>query len=111
MSSSQPSTLIDGIALLTRLQGDPLSANALSAQTLRNAEGRPDLQSLREVLLSHGYDNQLSQRPLDQVPALAVPVLLLTQDGGAVVATDISGHGADRRYTLMREDGGTDLVG
>lgn len=111
MSSSQPSTLIDGIALLTRLQGDPLSANALSAQTLRNAEGRPDLQSLREVLLSHGYDNQLSQRPLDQVPALAVPVLLLTQDGGAVVATDISGHGADRRYTLMREDGGTNLVG
>ena len=63
-------TLLEKLSLLTRLQGEPLSAHALTAQTLRNAEGRVDLNSLGQVLLSHGYENQLSQRPLLEVPAL-----------------------------------------
>ena len=33
-------TLLEKLSLLTRLQGEPLSAHALTAQTLRNAEGR-----------------------------------------------------------------------
>ena len=83
MTQSVPSNLLDKLSLLTRLQGSPLSAHALAAQTLRNEAGRPDLHSLREVLLSHGYENQLSERALLEVPALAVPLLVLTTDGDA----------------------------
>ena len=103
-------SLLDKLSLLTRLQGEPLSAHALTAQTLRNAEGRVDLNSLRQVLLSHGYENQLSQRTLADVPALAAPLLLLTADGGGEVVSDIQGQGQGRRYTLMRDDGSTEVL-
>lgn len=110
MGSAVPDHLLDKLSLLTRLQGNPLSAQALAAQTLRNAEGRPDLNSLGEVLLSHGYENHLSKRPLSKVPALATPVLLLTRDGGAVVVSEISGSGAFRRYTLMGSSGISEVI-
>ena len=103
-------TLLEKLSLLTRLQGEPLSAHALTAQTLRNAEGRVDLNSLGQVLLSHGYENQLSQRPLLEVPALAAPLLLLTSDGGGEVVSEIQGQGQQRRYTLMRDDGSTEVL-
>ena len=48
-----------------------------------------DLNSLGQVLLSHGYENQLSQRPLLEVPALAAPLLVLTSDGGGEVVSEI----------------------
>lgn len=110
MNQAQSAALIEKIALLTRLQGNPLSAHALTAQTLRNEEGRLDLGSLSEVLRSHGYENHLSKRPLHKIPSLAVPVVLLTRDGGAMVVSDISGKGRLRRYTLMGESGATETL-
>ena len=110
MTQSVPSNLLDKLSLLTRLQGSPLSAHALAAQTLRNEAGRPDLHSLREVLLSHGYENQLSERALLEVPALAVPLLVLTTDGDAQLVSEIQGEGTQRSYTLMEQDGSTRTV-
>lgn len=110
MTADHTSNLLEKLALITRLQGNPLSAHALSAQTLRNEEGRPDLHSLGEVLLSHGYENQLSERTLDSIPAQSAPVLILTTDGGAVVASEIRQVGASRVYTLMHDDGSTHTV-
>lgn len=69
--------LFDQLALLTRLLGAPLSAQSLASQTLRNDAGRIDMHSLSEVLRAHGYDNQLSQRKLADIPAAALPVLLV----------------------------------
>ncbi len=105
MSENSPD-LFAQISLLTRLLGEPLSAKALASQTQRNAEGRVDLQSLQEVLRSQGYDNQLSERPLSQIPPAAAPVLLPTRDGGALVVSAISPDATGAAsYEILSEDG------
>ncbi len=98
--------LFDQFSLLTRLLGQPLSAEALAAQTQRGDEGRIDFASLGEVLRSEGFDNQLSERPLAEVPAAAAPLLLITHGGGAAVVAAIT-QDADgaRRYELVAADG------
>ncbi|MFT3779822.1 MAG: type I secretion system permease/ATPase [Ottowia sp.] len=104
--SEKNADLFAQVSLLTRLLGEPLSAQALASQTLRNAEGRVDLQSLQEVLRSQGYDNQLSERPLAQIPPAAAPVLLPTRDGGALVVSAISQDVAGAAsYEILSEDG------
>lgn len=97
--------IIDAIAMLTRIQGSPVSAQALLAQSTRNAQGRVDRQSLVEVLRYHGFDNQISQRALKTIPALALPAVLVLKDGSAVVLTAVSGKGSELRYTLMSATG------
>ena len=87
--SATASSLFDQFALLTHL-----------SQTLRNAEGRIDMQSLGEVLRSHGYDNKL-----DDIPSLAAPLLLITRDGAGVVVESISGPEGARHFTVRDADG------
>lgn len=97
--------IIDAISMLTKVQGHPVSAQALLAQSTRNAEGRVDRHSLVEVLRYHGYENQISQRALNKIPALALPVVLVLKDGGAMVLTAVNGRGKEMRYTLMGPEG------
>ncbi len=98
------------VSLLTRLLGEPLSAKALASQTMRNPEGRVDLQSLQEVLRSQGYDNQLSERPLAQIPPAAAPILLPTRDGGALVVSAITQDAAGSvAYEVLSDDGSREL--
>ena len=98
--------LFDQFALLTRLLGEPLSAKALASQTLRNAQGRIDLHSLGEVLRNQGYDNQISDRALAEIPPEAVPLLVITRDGGALVVSAISVDPlGGRRYEILSNDG------
>ncbi len=98
--------LFDQLALLTRLLGSPLSAQSLASQTLRNAEGRIDMQSLGEVLRSHGYDNRLDRRPLADIPAAALPVLLVDRDGdGTVVSAKLHGSSGTADYEILNADG------
>ncbi len=98
--------LFEQFALLTRLLGEPLSAQAIASQTLRNAEGRVDLQSLGEVLRSHGWENQLSKRGLAQIPAAAAPLLVLLKDDSALVVSGIQHHvNGQRRYEVLNSDG------
>ncbi|QTD45390.1 type I secretion system permease/ATPase [Ottowia testudinis] len=99
------SALFDQFALLTHLLGQPLSAHALASQTLRNAAGRIDMHSLGEVLRSHGYDNKLDERGLDDIPSLAAPLLLVTRDGAGVVVEAIGGAKGARHYTVRDVDG------
>lgn len=98
--------LFDSFALMTRLLGQPLSAQTLAAQTLRNASGGVDLQSLQQVLHSHGFEHQISQRAAADIPSAAVPVLLITRDGGALVVSGIlRGPAGARSYEIMSADG------
>ena len=98
--------LFDQLALLTRMLGAPLSARSLASQTLRNAQGRVDMHSLGEVLRSHGYDNQLSQRGLADIPAAALPALLIRHDGsGTVVAQIHRGPAGADSYETVEADG------
>ena len=98
--------LFDQFALLTRLLGEPLSAKALASQTLRNAQGRIDLHSLGEVLRNQGYDNQISDRALAEIPPETAPLLVITRDGGALVVSAISVDPlGGRRYEILSVDG------
>ena len=100
------SSLLAQIALLTRALGQPLSAQALAAQTLRTESGGVDLQSLQQVLRSHGFEHQISQRAAADIPSAAVPVLLITRDGGALVVSGIlRGPSGARSYEIMSADG------
>lgn len=99
------SDLLQQLSLLTRLSGAPLSAQALSAQTLRQPNGRLDLAALSDVLKNQGLDNTLSQRALADIPPLAVPVLLLLHDEQAAVVTRITGAAGARVYSVQHADG------
>ena len=99
------SDLLQQLSLLTRLSGAPLSVQALSAQTLRQPNGRLDLAALSTVLKNQGLDNTLSQRVLADIPPLAVPVLLLLHDEQAAVITRVTGPASARLYTVQHVDG------
>ncbi|MEW6464374.1 MAG: type I secretion system permease/ATPase [Pseudomonadota bacterium] len=99
--------LLDHLSALTRLLGHPVSAQALAAQTTRNAAGRLDFHSLAEVLRVHGFDNKLDERGLDQLPELAVPFLLIMLDGSGRVVEAVRSlsdplTGQTRRVFVIR---------
>ncbi len=97
--------LVNHIALITKLLGHPLSARALLTHTLRNEEGRLDLNNLSEVLRSQGFENKLDQRPLTAIHRSALPVLLLNQDDSAAVVTDIRTTDLGTFFILVDLDG------
>ncbi len=99
-------SIFDKLSLLTRLLGSPVSPAALAAETLRGAGGRVDFASLGEVLKSHGYDNRLSRRALAEIPAAALPVVLVTKDGSGLVVSAISAGGiGPSSYEILSDDG------
>jgi len=99
-------SIFEHLSLLTRLHGNAIAAEALAAQTNR-ADDHVDFSSLAEVLRSHGFDNQLSQRSLDDIPSLAVPLVLMLSQGESVVVTSIEGQGRQRQFTICLTHGVT----
>lgn len=99
------SDLLQQLSVLSRISGAAISAEALSAQTLRQPNGRLDLAALSQVLQNQGLENTLTRRPLADVPPLAVPLLLLLQDEQAAVITRIAGGRNARTYTVQHPDG------
>ena len=97
-------SIIKHLALATRLLGSPVAEAALSANVVRDAQLDVDLASLREVLLSHGFENHLSKRSLREIPSLAVPVVILLNQQEAAVISAIEGSGDDRVYTIRQGD-------
>ena len=95
--------IVDGIALLTRLHGAPLSSRLLFAEAARTASGDLDIGSLSDVLHHHGFKNTISHRDLDAIHPGMLPVLLLLHDGRAVVLTEIIGDGAHRSYSIQEK--------
>lgn len=108
--SDSSQRLADGIALLTRLHGTPVSAQALLADSTRNADGRVDLSSMGEVLRYHGYQNKIRKRTLAEIPAATVPVLIIMQDGSALVVTAIEGEAKKRRFIYQDANGNQQAV-
>lgn len=106
----EPDPVIAKLALLTRVLGQPVSPKALMAQTLRQPNGRVDLNSLAEVLSSHGFQNQLVRRSLQELPAQATPLLVLLAKGEARVVMEISGEGESREFTMVNEDGTMEVL-
>ena len=97
--------IIEHVALVTRLLGAPVSEAALSAEVVRDKKLNVNYHSLTEVLRSHGFENTLSKRSLEDIPSLAVPVLAILHNEEAAVITKIEGVGKDRKYHIRQVDG------
>ena len=98
-------SIIEHIALTTRLLGAPVSEAALSAEVVRDKKLNVNFHSLVEVLRSHGFENTLSKRSLEDIPSLAVPVVLILHNEEAAVVTKIEGAGRARKYHIRQTDG------
>lgn len=98
-------SIIEHIALTTRLLGAPVSEAALSAEVVRDKKLNVNFHSLTEVLRSHGFENTLSKRNLNDIPSLAVPVVLILHNEEAAVVTKIEGVGKARQYHIRQADG------
>lgn len=81
--------IIENLALATQFLGSPLSVATLAAHTIRKAGNSIDFSSLCEFLRSEGFENSLSERELKDIPALAMPVIVLLQDEQAAVITAV----------------------
>ncbi|WP_283120298.1 type I secretion system permease/ATPase [Neisseria elongata] len=98
-------SIIEHIALTTRILGAPVSEAALSAEVVRDRKLNINFQSLGEVLRSHGFENTLSKRDLQDIPSLAVPLVLILHNEEAAVVVRIEGVGRNRIYFLRQIDG------
>ena len=98
-------SIIEHIALTTRLLGAPVSEAALSAEVVRDKKLNVNFHSLVEVLRSHGFENTLSKRSLEDIPSLAVPVVLILHNEEAAFVTKIEGVGRARKYHIRQTDG------
>jgi type I secretion system ATPase len=56
-------------------------------------------------LRSHGFENTLSKRDLQDIPSLAVPLVLMLHNEEAAVVVRIEGVGRNRIYFLRQIDG------
>ena len=103
-------SIISHLALTTQLLGTPIAEAALLGHVRRDQNLKIDFSSLSEVLQSYGFDNQLSKRPLQDIPALAVPLTLLLKNEEAAVVVEITGQGQQRLYHLKQTDGLTQVM-
>ncbi|WP_027008600.1 type I secretion system permease/ATPase [Conchiformibius kuhniae] len=95
-------SIIEHLSLATRHYGTPVAEAALSAQVPHGGALGDSYRALSEVLLSFGFENSLAKRELADIPALAVPVVLVLRDNEAALLTRVSGTGRLRRYVLRQ---------
>lgn len=98
------SNIINHLALMTRLLGNPIAIDALHAQVVRNEQQRIDYHALGEVLNVYGFENKLSKRALSDIPSLAMPVLIILHNEESAVIQKIEGVGNERQYYLCQDD-------
>ncbi|MGX2970571.1 type I secretion system permease/ATPase [Ursidibacter sp. B-7004-1] len=98
-------SIIEHVALATQLLGSPVAKEALSAQIVRDQYQRINYSSLIELLKANGFDNNISKRPLTNIPSLAVPVVVFLGGEEGAVITKIEGSGTAREYHIRQTDG------
>ncbi|MDG6882603.1 RTX-I toxin determinant B [Phocoenobacter uteri] len=98
--------IIENISLLTRLTGHHLPTSALMSHVQRDNKMRIDFNSLSEYLKSEGFDNMISERKLNEIPKLSLPVLVILKDEEAAVITHITSAEEDgTKYTVQQVGG------
>lgn len=98
--------IIEGLSLTTQLLGTHLSVATLTAHTIRTTKMGIDFSSLVEYLKSEGFENTLSQRLLNDIPSLAMPVLLLLKNEESAVLTEVLfDETGQRKYKIQQVDG------
>ncbi|MFZ7201722.1 type I secretion system permease/ATPase [Avibacterium avium] len=98
--------IIEHLALATQLLGSPLSVATLSAHTIRKNGNSADFSGLCEYLRSEGFDNNISERTLNEIPSLAMPVIILLKNEEAAVLVEIKeDKDGKKHYRLAQESG------
>ncbi|AHG80296.1 LapA secretion ATP-binding protein [Mannheimia varigena USDA-ARS-USMARC-1388] len=103
-------SIIEHISLVTQIYGNPIAQEALTAQVVRDVNNKVNFYSVIEVLRSYGFENSISQRPLQEIPSLSVPVVAILQNEEAVVITKIKGKGLERRYHIRQSSDSEQII-
>lgn len=103
-------SIIEHIALVTQIYGNPIAKEALTAQVVRDINNNINFHSVVEVLRSYGFENSISKRPLLEIPSLSVPVVVILKNEEAVVITKIEGKGSERRYYVRQSEDGEQVL-
>ena len=97
--------IIEHLSIMTQLLGSYLSVATLTAHAIRTDNMGVSFSSLSEYLRSEGFDNTISQRPLNEIPELATPVLLFLQNEEAALISEIkTDSNAVRQYKIQLFD-------
>ncbi len=98
--------IIEHLSIMTQLLGSHLSVATLTAHAIRTDDNMGvSFSSLSEYLRSEGFDNTISQRPLNEIPELATPVLLFLQNEEAALISEIkTDANAGRQYKIQLFD-------
>ena len=97
--------IIEHLSIMTLLLGSHLSVATLTAHAIRTDNMGVSFSSLSEYLRSEGFDNTISQRPLNEIPELATPVLLFLQNEEAALISEIkTDSNAVRQYKIQLFD-------
>lgn len=102
--------IIENISLATQLVGSQLSVATLTANVIRDNKMGINFSSLQEFLKSEVFENTIFHRSLEDIPSLAMPVVVLLQNEEAAVVIGIEGYGVNRTYKIQQLDGLTQLV-
>ena len=100
--------LLDGLLALCTLHQKPASA-AMLTTGLPLPKQRLSVELLPRAAARAGLQGRVLQRKLEQIPAIAMPALLLLKDGRSAVL--LGWHGDDQARVLLSEsDGGESVV-
>lgn len=103
-------SIIEHIAIVTQIYGNPIAQEALSSQIVRDIHNKVNFHSVVEVLRSYGFENSISQRELTDIPSLSVPVVAILENEEAIVITKIEGKGLERRYYIRQSTDGEQIL-
>lgn len=97
--------IIENISQVTQILGSHLSVATLMSNVGRDGQMGFYVYSIADFLRSEGFENTLSQRRLEDIPLLSVPVVIILKDEEAATITRIQETEAGRLYTIQQVDG------
>lgn len=93
------------VALVCELLERPITTGALGDGFARRADGRVEPSQIIDALAAHGLAARFGERALSSVPAYALPLVLLLDDGAACVLTKLPSKAGEDASILLPESG------
>ncbi len=97
--------IIENISLLTKIVGNHLPTATLISHVQRSKDMRINFNSLSEYLKSEGFENTISMRKLNEIPRLALPVMVILKDEEAAVITEIVDTEEGTQFVIQQVSG------
>lgn len=97
--------IIENISLVTQLLGSHISVPTMMANIERSENMDVYFNTLSEFLRSEGFENTISARPLQDIPRLSVPLVIMLRNEEAAVVTNIQDKEGELYFTIQQIDG------